>query len=499
MNQKLYQELVDREKERGLLSSLLELAEWDESTYMPKKGGPLRGEQKAYLAKKQHALLSHERTGELLHELEASSWLKEHGLERANVRGIRRAYDQAVKIPPRLIEELARLSTPSVEAWTEARRLSEFELFEPYLEKMIALRREVAKALGYKVSPYDALMDLYEPGATTAEIRPLFATMKKEIGSLLDRVGKSSRRPRGEIFERDYPIAQQENLSKLAMTALGYDLDAGRLDLTTHPFCRGMNPGDVRITTRYDLKDVRDGLFSTIHEAGHGMYEQGLRPDQWPLPVGKHCSMGIHESQSRLWENMVARSEAFWEFFFPKMRELFPSALQDVSQEQFVFAVNGVERSFIRTESDEVTYNLHIILRFELEEALIKGDLQAKDVPTAWNEKFESIFGMVPPKSAMGCLQDIHWSCGDFGYFPTYTLGNLYAAQWMECARAALPALEDDFRRGDFARLKNWLATNIYVEGQRMLPDELCNKIAGNDLSPEPLLAHLRRKIDRFY
>jgi len=496
---KKYQELKDREKERGLLTSLLELAEWDESTYMPKKGGALRGEQKAYLAKRQHELISHSRVGELLEALEDPSWTKANPLEAANVRAIRRVYRQAVKVPGRLVEEIARLSVASVEAWSEGRQKSEFSGFEPYLDKMIGLRREVAECLGYVDNPYDALLDLYEPGATTKQVRPLFAVLKKEIGALVEAVGQSPRKPRLEVLAREYPIAEQQKLSQLALVALGYDLEAGRLDVTTHPFCRGFNPSDVRLTTRYDLRDIRDGLFSTIHEAGHGMYEQGLPPAQWPLPAGKYCSMGIHESQSRLWENLVGRSEAFWEFFYPTLKGLFPAVLKDVSLEDFVFAVNAVDRGFIRTDSDEVTYNLHIILRFELEERMLAGDLRAKDVPDAWNAKSDELFGLVPPKSALGCLQDIHWSGGDIGYFPTYTLGNLYGAQFMESARAELGDLDADFRKGNFVRLKQWLAKNVYAHGQSLLPEELCEKITGRPLSTEPLVTHLKKKVGHFY
>jgi len=494
-----YDQLCEREKERGILNSLLELAEWDESTYMPKKGGGLRGEQKAYLAKRQHALLSDPKTGDLLSTLESSDWLKSVPVEAANVRALRRIYDQAVKVPGTLVEEIARLSTASVEAWTEGRKKSEFSLFEPYLEKMIGLRQQVAEALGYEKNPYDALLDLYEPGAKTEQVRPLFAILQKEIGQLLAKVDGSAKKPRLEILARDYSIPEQKELSRKALEVLGFDLEAGRLDLTTHPFCRGSSPEDVRLTTRYDLNDLRDGLFSTIHEAGHGMYEQGLPGTHWPLPASKACSMGIHESQSRLWENLVARGESFWEFFYPTLNKLYPALLKDVSLQDFVFAVNAVDRGFIRTDSDEVTYNLHIILRFELEEKMLRGDLKAKDVPEAWNAKFLELFGVVPPKAALGCLQDIHWSCGDIGYFPTYTLGNLYAAQWMETAREQLGNLDDDFKTGNFSRLKGWLSKNIYSQGQTLFPDELCLKVSGKPLSPDPLLRHLRKKIERFY
>lgn len=498
MGAKAYEELVIRERERGLLESLLELLEWDESTYMPRGGGEIRGDQKAYLAAKLFDQITDPKLGDLLVALESSDVMKDP-VRGGNVRWVRRQHDRYVKIPKALVEEVARLSTTSVDAWTEARKQSQFRLFAPFLKRMVELRRETAKAVGFQGMAYDALLDYYEPGATTKQVSEVFSALRPELSALVRKVKGAKRQPKNEILTRHYPVEGQRKLSELAMTTLGFDRERGRLDLTTHPFCRSLGPGDVRLTTRYDPHYVGDGLFSTIHEAGHGMYEQGLNTEQLRLAGGRACSMGVHESQSRLWENQVGRSAAFWDFYYGPTQEIFPEVLKDVSREDFVFAVNSVEPSFIRTESDEVTYNLHIILRFEMEQGLLSGDIGIDDVPHAWNTKFEELFGIVPPNDAQGCLQDIHWSTGDLGYFPTYTLGNLYAAQFMEKAQADLGDLGEHFRRGQFTPLKQWLAKNIYAVGATSLPDELCRRVTGKPLSPAPLLAYLKAKVSHFY
>jgi len=284
-----------------------------------------------------------------------------------------------------------------------------------------------------------------------------------------------------------------------AAAALGFDFDAGRLDVTTHPFCSGFGPGDTRITTRYNPRFFNEAFFGILHEAGHGIYDQGLDSEHYGTPLGSAVSLGIHESQSRMWENQVGRSRPFWEHFFPQAKRLFHSALHDVAIDDFIFAINDVQPSFIRVEADEATYNMHILLRFELEQALVSGDLKPADVPGAWNEKFKKSFDLTPPTDALGCLQDIHWSMGGVGYFPTYTLGNLYAAQFMEQARQDLGGLDDDFRRGDFLRLKGWLNGKIHRPGQRYRAADLCNTVTGKPLSHKPLLNYLRNKYEPLY
>jgi carboxypeptidase Taq len=397
-----------------------------------------------------------------------------------------------------LVEELARVTTRAQQIWEEARQADDFATFQPWLLKIVDLKRQEAKAIGYSTVPYDALLDEYEPGATTAEITQVFAALRDDLVPLVRSILASGKKPKREILDREYPVEQQRAFGQAAAAAIGFDFDSGRLDVTTHPFCSGIGPGDCRITTRYNPRRFNEAFFGILHEAGHGIYEQGLDPAHFGTPAGSAASLGIHESQSRLWENQVGRGRPFWEHFFSKAQQTFPSA-RDVKLDDFVFAINDVQPSFIRVEADEATYNMHIILRFELEQALLSGDLQPADVPGAWNERFEKAFQLTPPNNALGCLQDIHWSMGGLGYFPTYTLGNLYAAQFMEQARMDLGELDGDFRRGEFGRLKGWLNEKIHRLGQRFPAAELCKRVTGRPLTHKPLISYLRAKYEPLY
>jgi carboxypeptidase Taq len=495
-----YDELVQRVKDAAVLGSCAGLLGWDERTYLPPKGAAFRGEQMALLARLGHEWITAPRIGELLAALGTGPLSDDpQGVKAANVREVRRAHDRAVKVPKRLVEELARVTTQAQSVWAESRRKSDFAGFRPWLERIVALKREEAQAVGYTGSPYDALLDEFEPGATAAEVRELFAVLRRELAPLIAAIAGSSRKPRTEVLAREYPVDQQEAFAKEAARAIGFDFEAGRLDVTTHPFCSGIAPGDCRITTRYNPRFFNEAFFGVLHEAGHGMYEQGLPAEFFGLAAGIACSLGLHESQSRFWENQVGRSRPFWEHFFPLARQCFPAALGDVNLDEFHFAINEVKPSFIRVEADEATYNLHIILRFELEEALIRGDLQAADVPGAWNEKFRASFDLTPPSDALGCLQDIHWSSGGIGYFPTYTLGNLYAAQWMEAMRRDLGDVDADLRRGEFARVLGWLRQKIHHAGRTWPAGELCRRVTGAPLSTQPLLRYLRGKYGALY
>ncbi len=493
-----YADLIHRVKETHVLASCAAVLGWDERTYMPHGGSGHRAEQMALLARLTHETATAPQVGERLAEVEGSSLIRD-GDAAANVREIRRAYDRAVKLPKELVEELARVTTRAQQVWADARQANDFAAFRPWLEKIVALKRQEAAAVGYAGHPYDALLDEYEPGATTAEITGVFAALRAALAPLARAVLDSGKKSPHDLLERDYPVEAQKAFGEAAAKAIGFDFDAGRLDVTTHPFCSGIGPGDVRLTTRYNPRHFNESFFGVLHEAGHGLYEQGLVAEAFGTPLGGACSLGIHESQSRLWENQVGRGRPFWEFFFPKAQEAFPQALGDVSLDSFYFAINDVRPSFIRVEADEATYNMHIILRFELEQALISGDLAPADVPGAWDEKFRQSLGLTPPGAAQGCLQDIHWSGGGLGYFPTYTLGNLYAAQFMEAARRDLGDLDGDFRRGEFGRLKGWLNENIHRQGQRYRAGELCRRVTGAPLSHEPLLTYLKGKYGPLY
>jgi carboxypeptidase Taq len=495
-----YEDLLRRVKECRVLDSCKSLLDWDEQTYMPPQGSRHRADQISLLAKMSHAMLTAADIGNLLGAVEGSDLARDPNSGPAvNAREIRRAYDRATKLPARLVEEIARTTTLAVPVWRAARKANDFTQFQPWLEKIIRLKREEAQAIGYRQSPYDALLDEYEPGATAAEVTQVFAELRQELVPFLAAIISSGKHPRREILEREYPIDRQRLFGQAAAAAIGFDFTAGRLDVTTHPFCSGIGPGDCRLTTRYHDHHFNEAFFGVLHEAGHGIYDQGLPAEEFGTPLGTYVSLGIHESQSRTWENQVGRSRPFWEHFFPRAQQTFPESLSGVTLDDFYFAINDVQPSFIRVEADEVTYNLHIILRFEMEQALISGDLAPADVPGAWNEKFQHFFQLTPPDNARGCLQDIHWSIGALGYFPTYTLGNLYAAQFMEKARQDLGNLDDDFRRGQFHRLKTWLNDNIHHPGQRYRPRQLCERVTERPLSHQPLLRYMKEKFGPLY
>jgi carboxypeptidase Taq len=493
-----YPDLIKHIKDCRLLESCGNLLGWDERTYMPRQGSAHRGEQMALLARMVHDMLTASAVADLLTAAEAEA-PEPDSTEAANLREIRRARDRAAKLPRELVEELARTTTQAQQIWQQARHDNDFAAFRPWLEKIVGLKRQEAQAVGYQETAYDALLDEYEPGATTAEVTAVFAELRRELVPLVAHILDSGKHPRTDILEREYPVDRQAIFGQAAAAAIGFDFTAGRLDVTTHPFCSTTGPGDVRLTTRYHARHFNEGFFGILHEAGHGIYEQGLPAEHFGTPCGVAASLGIHESQSRLWENQVGRSRIFWDHFFPRARQVFVNALHDVSLDDFVLAINDVRPSYIRIEADEATYNLHIILRFELEEALMSSDLEAADVPGAWNEKFQQLLGLTPATDAEGCLQDIHWSFGGIGYFPTYTLGNLYAAQFMEQVRADLPGLDDDIRRGEFAALKGWLNEKIHRHGQRWRAGELCRRVTGRELSPQPLVRYLRAKYSTLY
>jgi carboxypeptidase Taq len=495
---KAYDALIAELREIGLLSSVSDVLGWDERTQLPPKGAETRANQLSLLARLTHQRFTTPRLDDLLKTLEG--WVSQDDSEMsANVRETRRAYDRARKLPETLVEELTKTGVLAQHAWVTARKNADFAAFAPWLEKTLTLKRQEADCIGYKTHPYDALLDEFEPGDTTADLTAVFSELRGPLVELIHRIAQSPRKTPAEILERIYPKAAQELLAREAAAAVGFDFQAGRLDTSVHPFCTGLGPGDTRMTTRYDENYFGDAFFGVLHETGHGLYNQGLPPQHFGTPCGQYVSLGIHESQSRMWENLVGRSRSFWKFFLPKARAAFPEALADVSEEDWYRAINDVRPSFIRTESDEATYNLHILLRFELEQAMMSGDLSVKDIPAAWNEKMKSYLGLSPPDAAKGVLQDIHWSGGAIGYFPTYTLGNMYAAQFFEQAGKDLGNLDSMFARGEFSPLLGWLRQNIHIHGRKYTARQLIKKVTGRDLSAQPLLNHLNRKATEVY
>jgi carboxypeptidase Taq len=494
-----YAALISTLKQISLLGSINSLLGWDEQTHLPPAGGEHRANQSSMLATMGHEWFTSAVIDDLLAEVEGSSLIADpQGNAAVNVREARRAYERAKKLPASLVEEMSRTAVLAQQAWAEAKKKSDYPSFAPWLGKTVQLKKQEAACVGFKSNPYDALLDEFEPGETAEGVRQMFAELRGPLVNLVEKAAASGRKAPVEILERSYPVAAQERLGREAAAAVGFNFAAGRLDVSVHPFCTGIGPGDTRLTTRYDEHSFGDSFFSVLHETGHGLYDQGLEPIHFGTPRGEAVSLGIHESQSRLWENFVGRSRPFWKHFFPKVRATFGTTLGDVAEDDWYFAINDIRPSLIRTEADEATYNLHVMVRFELEEAMLKGDLSTADLPGAWDERMKSYLGLTPPDAARGCLQDIHWSGGAIGYFPTYTLGNLYAAQFFEKARQDLPDLDEQFTRGDFAPLLAWLRQNIHHWGKTFRPRELVERVTGKPPSAEPLLRHLRRKAELY-
>lgn len=496
----LYDHVCQHVRETALLTSIGSALEWDERTMLPIAASDYRAQQTTLISGMVHQRWTDPTFVAELSELAGSSLMDDPASDAAvTVRRLKRQVDKKVKLPRSLVEELTRTAALGQHAWDEARKQNDFARFQPLLEKTFHLKRQQAEALGYPQTPYDALLDDYEPEELTANVGKVLAALREKLVPLVAAIGQSSRRPDVSILKRQFPVAVQEAFALEAAAVIGFDFRRARLDVTTHPFCTTLGPNDCRITTRYDERFFNGAFFGVMHEAGHGLYEQGLRPDQFGLPLGEAVSLGIHESQSRLWENLVGRSRSFWTHFFGQAQQRFPAALGRVSLDDFCFAINDVRPSLVRVEADEATYNLHILVRFELEQALLDGDLTVADLPAAWNQKYEKYLGIRPSNDVEGVLQDVHWSAGLVGYFPTYTLGNLYAAQFFAEADTQLGGLAEQFARGEFQPLREWLRDQIHQHGQRFTAAELVRRVTGRPLSSEPLLAGLRAKFGPLY
>ncbi|MGA2751177.1 MAG: carboxypeptidase M32 [Verrucomicrobiota bacterium] len=487
-----YKKLRRRAREIALATSASNALTWDQETFMPAKSLPYRAEQLAWLSGLAHRKFIPRQVGQWISACEQHGFAPESA-EAGNLREWRRQYDRATKIPVRLVEKLERVRAHAREAWRQARRQSNFALFKPHLDKVLALTKQMADCWGYEHSPYDALVEGYEPGATAPQLRQLFAELRPAIASILTpSVAKSAAVP-ADLLDGQYPTQAQRAFNRKVAEAIGFDFQAGRIDTATHPFCSTLGAADCRLTTRYNESNFLQSLYGVLHEAGHGLYEQGLPTDDFGTPNGTAVSLAIHESQSRLWENHVGRAPAFWEHWHPVACEHFP-ALKKLSPAQITAAVNRVSPSFIRVEADQVTYDLHIVLRFEIEVRLAEGTLKTADVPACWNEQFEKMFGLKVPSDSDGCLQDIHWSIGCIGYFPTYTLGNLNAAQLMRRAFVENPGLAGELAAGDYKPLLAWLREKIHLKGSRHNPCELIRLATGEPTGIRDHVDYLRAK-----
>ena len=480
---------------------------WDQETYMPPGGGAIRAEQLATLQTLAHDQFVSTETESLLAFFldvttgtlhpDHTSTLDESS--QALLRETWRDFSHAKKLPSAFVNQLERECSLAQQVWAEARKTNDFQLFLPNLQRLVKLKRQEAEYLGYKDSPYNALLDTYEPGSTVAQLRPLFATLRTALIRLLDCIRESPVQPKAHLLTQSYDKTQQVDFGRLVLKHMGYDFQRGRLDLSAHPFTTSFHPTDVRVTSRVFETDLPSCLFSCIHEGGHGLYEQGLPAKNYGTPLGEALSLGIHESQSRLWENCVGRSRAFWGYFYPKLQEVFPAQLGEVPAEEFYLAINRVTPSLIRVEADELTYNLHIMVRFEIELDLIEGRLEVEDLPEVWNAKVQEYLGIVPPSDAEGVLQDVHWSFGAFGYFPTYTLGNLYAAMLFRQAQKDLPGLDQSISQGDLIPLKGWLNDRVHRWGRQYTSAELLQRVTGKSLTPEPFIQDLEQKFGALY
>jgi carboxypeptidase Taq len=469
---------------------------WDQNTMMPPDGAPARGDQSATLESVTHERLTDPELGRLIAALEP--WAAEQDPDADDVRllhELRRDHEKAVRVPTSLAAEMSRAAAHGQAAWQEARAAADFSRFRDALERQIELRhRYVACFTGFE-HPYDALLDDFEPGMTVAALEPLFAELCDGLTPLVQAAAGDGARRDGTPFGGPHEVEHQRRAIMDVLEGIGFDPDGWRLDVAPHPFAQRIAPGDVRLTTRYDLHDFSGAYFGSLHEFGHGLYEAGIPDRLSRSPLGSPVSLGVHESQSRLWENVVGRGRPFCAWALPRLRRTLPNLPHGATVQDVYCGVNSVQPSLVRVEADETTYNLHILLRFELELALLEGTLAVDDLPHAWNEGMHRLLGVDVPDDAAGVLQDVHWGAGLIGYFPTYTLGNLQAAQLWETIRAALPDVDEQIERGDFAALRAWLRENVHVHGRKLPPPELLARVTGQQLAVAPFLRYLRGKL----
>jgi carboxypeptidase Taq len=498
-----YNKLHQISKTTSILSSIHGLLEWDQETYMPHSAIGIRALQIETIATFIHkhkispkfskalAKLVNLDTGEILDDDLTEAQI-------ASVREWRRDYLKAAKLPPSFVKTFAKTTSNAIHAWAKAKKHNNFREFSPHLEKIVNLCRKKADILGFKEHPYDALLDLYEPEMTTAYLVPLFSKLKASLTTLLKAIHTSAEIPRDFLFDH-FSNTKQIHLAHQLLQAMGLEQSICRLDQSSHPFCSVIHPKDTRLTTRIHPAYLMTNIFSVIHEGGHGLYNMGLPEEHYGSPLGEQISLGIDESQSRWWETLIGRSLSFWRHFFPILQEHFPEQLSTVYLDDFYRAINVVKPSFIRTDADEITYSLHIIVRFEIEKELIEGSLKVKDLPEAWNSKMREYLGISPTNDGDGCLQDIHWSMGGIGYFPTYTLGNLYASQFFAVFEKDHPSWKEKVSKGELGFIRQWLHEHIYKFGRQYTPQEIVMRISGQPLSEQPFVAYLEKKFKHIY
>ena len=481
----------------GHLQGIGSLLSWDQETFMPSGAVHVRSAQHEALAS-----LIHEQKTSLAYEEELKKFvdLKTGDIsdslsdeERACVRELYKDWKQSKALPADFVGKFARTVSESTHVWQQAREQNNFSLFAPSFAELVSLSRQKAAFLDPNKSTYDVLLDEYEPGMTAAVISPLFEELRSKLIPLLKTI-LAKQAAENPLEGRLFSVQDQWDFGVSILKEMGYDFERGRQDKSTHPFTIHFHPDDVRITTRFTESDFSEGFSSSIHEGGHALYEQGLRTDWFGTPIGEACSLGIHESQSRLWENIVCKGAAFWDGHFEALAKQFPSAVKGLDSHTFYKALNRVKPGFIRVEADEVTYNFHVMIRYEIEKALFNDNLDVEALPELWNQKYQEYLGITPPTNAEGVLQDVHWSCGNFGYFPTYTLGNLFSVMIFNKAESEIPGLSSDIKAGNLLGLKSWLNKTIHNPGRRYSSLELVERVTGEPLSVHPFITYLESK-----
>jgi carboxypeptidase Taq len=495
-NTHLYEEYRQRMQKIADLKYSAALLQWDQETYLPAKGHEMRARQIATLNETAHEWFTDSKTGDLLDALMATDGLTE--TQKRNVELSYADFHQQRKLSARFVRDMSEAVNRSFLAWIEARQASDYSLFEKPLARIIELKQQQTDMLGYENHPYNALMDEFDKGATVAATDTLFADLKSDLQPILQRL-MDKPAVNEECLHRHFPKQAQWEYGLYLLKEIQFDFEAGRQDISEHPFTVNFNAQDVRLTTRIDEQDFGNMTWSCLHEGGHGLYEQGLPNSEYGLPLGEYCSLSIHESQSRFWENQVGRSLGFWKMQYPALQSHFPEQLGVVDLPQFYAAINAVKPSLIRTEADELTYHFHVLIRYELEKALIQGSLTTRDIPAAWHAAYQQYLGVTVPNDRMGCLQDVHWSHGSFGYFATYSKGSLYAAQWGHQINRLYPGIFESIGTAETTKILTWLRQHIHAHGRYYHSDELCRRITGEALNARYFIDYATQKFSDIY
>ncbi|MBD0380453.1 carboxypeptidase M32 [Paenibacillus sedimenti] len=473
---------------------------WDMRTGAPKKGIETRSEVVGELSTEVFRMSTSDEMGAYLDYFIQPEQLDQlDSISRKMVLECKKEYDRSKKIPAEKYQAYVVLTSQAESMWEEAKHKSDWAMFQPYLEKIVATTKEFIELWGYEGNKYNTLLDMYEPGMTVDKLDQVFGALRDKVVPLLQRIQASPNQPDRAFLNQQFEISKQKQFSLSILKQMQYDFEAGRLDETVHPFATALNPGDVRITTRYLPNDITSALFGTIHEGGHALYEQNISKDLVGTNLCTGTSMGIHESQSRFWENVIGRSKAFWNRYYGELQSIFAGQIDDVDVDTFYRAINHIHPSLIRIEADELTYNFHIMIRYELEKGLINGTIEVADLPQAWNAKYEEYLGVVPSNDGEGVLQDVHWSGGAFGYFPSYSLGNMYAAQFNNTLRKELPNFDELVEAGNLVPIKEWLSDKIYQYGKLLTPNEIVKQVTGEELNPDYLVQYLEEKYKAVY